>query len=79
MLQDFDFASIPGVVENQKVNASFTEGVNTEGVNINKEQNRYYDIHYFFIILINFFPKLEETAPVELRLFIEKVIPTPFR
>ena len=41
-LWDFDFACIPGIIENKKVNASWTSKINIE-----PKQNRYYDIHYF--------------------------------
>jgi serine/threonine protein kinase len=42
-LWDFDFACIPNIVENSKVEAEWTSKIN-----IIPEQNRYYDIHYFF-------------------------------
>ena len=42
-LWDFDFACIPGIVDNSKVDAEWTNRIN-----IKPEQNRYYDVHYFF-------------------------------
>ena len=45
-LWDFDFACIPGLIENSKVNADWTSKIN-----INPKKNRYYDIHYFLIRL----------------------------
>ena len=43
-LWDFDFACIPGVVDNSKVNDDWTDAIN-----IKPEKNRYYDVHYFLI------------------------------
>ena len=40
-LWDFDFACIPDLIDNSKVSAEWTTAIN-----INPEQNRYYDIHY---------------------------------
>ncbi len=71
---DFDFATIPNIINNQKVMADYTSAAN-----IDETPNRYYDVHYFFISLLNFFPNLEKTADIELRLFIEKVLPRCFR
>ncbi len=42
-LWDFDFACIPGIVDNAKVSAKWTDVIN-----VRPEQNRYYDLHYFF-------------------------------
>ena len=47
-LWDFDFSCIPGKVGNCKVNAEWTNEIN-----IKPEQNRYYDVHYFFNTLMN--------------------------
>ena len=44
---DFDFACIPGIVDNIKVESKWTKKIN-----ITPEQNRYYDVHYFFNTLI---------------------------
>lgn len=41
-LWDFDFACIPKLVNNSKVDAEWTNKIN-----ITPHQNRYYDIHYF--------------------------------
>ena len=56
-LWDLDFASIPGVIDNSKVCAKWTSKINIE-----PEQNRYYDIHYFFNTLTKkgFFPEFWE-------------------
>jgi hypothetical protein len=58
-LWDFDFACIPNIVDNSKVEAEWTNKIN-----IKPEQNRYYDIHYFFNTLTRkgFFPEFN-TAP----------------
>jgi serine/threonine protein kinase len=40
---DFDFACIPGIVDNAKVNAEWTDRINVKPI-----RNQYYDIHYFF-------------------------------
>ena len=73
-LWDFDFSSIPKMIENQKVNASWTDKINVKA-----EPNRYYDVHYFFCTLLGFFPKLEEICPYELKIFMSKVLPEQLR
>jgi hypothetical protein len=71
---DFDFACIPGIVENSKVSAKWSEDINVSPV-----QNRYYDIHYFFNTLIKkgFFPEImtENSVPKELKEFINRIVP----
>ncbi|MFM7977758.1 MAG: hypothetical protein ACKPKO_00440 [Candidatus Fonsibacter sp.] len=42
-LWDFDFACIPGIVDNSKVASDWTDKIN-----VKPKQNRYYDLHYFF-------------------------------
>jgi hypothetical protein len=76
-LWDFDFACIPGVVENSKVSAEWTDKIN-----IKPEQNKYYDVHYFFNTLTRkgFFPefwKLEE-VPQEVKEFVRRVVPVKY-
>lgn len=77
-LWDFDFACIPGIVNNQKVSDKWT----TE-LNINPVQNRYYDIHYFFNTLIkkNFFGKFmtEECVPKEAKDFVNRIVPPKYQ
>ena len=77
-LWDFDFACIPGVVENSKVYQDWTQKIN-----ITSKQNRYYDIHYFFCTLIykGFLPELmtDPDVPQELKNFINYVIPEGYR
>jgi serine/threonine protein kinase len=77
-LWDFDFACIPGVVENSKVYQEWTQKIN-----ITSKKNRYYDIHYFFCTLIfkGFLPELmdEPSVPVEVKNFIEWIVPEEYR
>ena len=72
-LCDFDFACIPGIVDNQKVGLNWTKKLN-----IVSKQNRYYDINYFFNTLKNFIPKLMETIPEETRNFINRIVPEKY-
>lgn len=77
-LWDFDFACIPGVVENSKVYQEWTNKIN-----ITSKANRYYDIHYFFCTLIykGFLPELmtDSSVPSEVKKFINYVLPEDYR
>lgn len=77
-LWDFDFACIPGIVDNSKVYQEWTNKIN-----IKPEKNRYYDIHYFFCTLIykGFLPEIiqDPIVPVEVKEFIEWVVPPEYR
>lgn len=77
-LWDFDFACIPGVVENTKVYQDWTQKIN-----ITSKRNRYYDVHYFFCTLIfkGFLPELmeEQCVPIEVKNFIEWIVPQEYR
>lgn len=77
-LWDFDFACIPGIVENSKVSAEWTDKINVKPV-----QNRYYDIHYFFNTLIKkgFFPQFmeEDMIPQEAKDFVNRIVPDKFK
>jgi hypothetical protein len=74
---DFDFACIPGVVENAKVSAKWSDEINVKPI-----QNRYYDVHYFFNMLTSecFFPKIltSKRIPIEVREFIRKIVPEKY-
>lgn len=74
---DFDFACIPGLVDNHKVNAEWT----TE-LNIIPEQNRYYDVHYFFNTMTQkgFFPDFYENKNVDKKVkeFVRRIVPMEF-
>lgn len=77
-LWDFDFACIPGIVDNSKVYQEWTNKINIKPV-----KNRYYDIHYFFCTLIykGFLPELIEDpiVPKEVKKFIEWIVPSEYR
>lgn len=76
-LWDFDFACIPGVVDNLKASENWTKEIN-----VTLNGNRYYDIHYFFNTLIKhgFVPQLmTDKTPKEVREFICRVVPTKFQ
>jgi hypothetical protein len=72
---DFDFACIPGTVENAKVNATWTSEIN-----VSPKQNRYYDMHYFLNTLIRkgFFEifMTAKEIPQEAKDFINRVVPS---
>lgn len=77
-LWDFDFACIPGIVDNAKVTSEWTKQIN-----VIPEQNRYYDLHYFFNTLIKkgFFPQFmtEECIPKETKEFVNRIVPDKYR
>jgi hypothetical protein len=77
-LWDFDFACIPNVVDNTKVCLEWTKNIN-----VTPEQNRYYDMHYFFGTLIRdgFFPKFmtENCIPKEAKEFVNRIVPPKYR
>ncbi len=74
MIWDFDFACIPEIVPNLKVEEEWTTKIN-----INPEKNRYYDLHYFFNTLQKkaFFPQIltEPEIPTEIKEFVQRVVP----
>lgn len=77
-LWDFDFACVPGVVENSKVYQDWTKKIN-----ITSKRNQYYDVHYFFCTLIfkGFLPELmtDNIVPIEVKKFINYIIPKEYR
>lgn len=77
-LWDFDFACIPGIVDNKKVECEWTAKIN-----VKPEQNRYYDIHYFFNTLIKkgFCPEVltGQNSPQELKDFINRIVPPKYQ
>lgn len=77
-LWDFDFACIPDIVDNNKVNAEWTNEIN-----IKPEQNRYYDIHYFFNTFEakGFFPEFwtDDCIPQKARDFVNRIIPEKYK
>jgi serine/threonine protein kinase len=76
-LWDFDFACIPGIVDNSKVNSDWTDKINVKPV-----QNRYYDVHYFFNTLTKkgFFPEFWDTREIHhtVKQFIKDIIPEKY-
>lgn len=83
-LCDFDFSCIPGIVENNKVDANWS----TVKLNVKAEEHKYYDIHYFFNTLVcnSFLPNFfghdsagNPLVPDEVTEFITRVIPSQLR
>jgi serine/threonine protein kinase len=77
-LWDYDFACIPGLIDNSKVDAEWTSKIN-----ISATKNRYYDIHYFFNTLTKkgFFPQFwtEPEIPVKVKEFVKRVVPEKYQ
>lgn len=76
-LWDFDFACIPGIVDNSKVEAEWTDAIN-----IKPKRNRYYDVHYFFNTLTKkgFFNEFySKDVPKQIHEFVERIIPDKFK
>lgn len=75
---DFDFACIPGVVDNKKVAADWTNKIN-----IKSERNQYYDIHFFFNTLTRkgFFPQFWEAEEIDKKVkqFVSRIVPEQYR
>lgn len=73
-LWDFDFACIPGIVENTKVSSEWTDKINVKPV-----KNRYYDLHYFFNTLTKkgFFPEFWEAKEIHhsIKQFVKDIVP----
>ena len=74
---DFDFACIPGIVENSKVNSDWTDKINVKPI-----QNRYYDLHYFFntLTMKGFFPEFWEAKEIhhQVKQFVKDIVPEQF-
>jgi hypothetical protein len=77
-LWDFDFACIDGKIENSKVNSEWARSIN-----ITKNENKYYDMHYFFNTLIKpgFFPEFmtDPEIPREAKDFVNRIVPKKFQ
>tara|TARA_B110000977_G_scaffold201647_1_gene297475 strand:- start:4168 stop:5370 length:1203 start_codon:yes stop_codon:yes gene_type:complete len=75
---DFDFSTIPGLIDNSKVEAEWTNKINISPV-----KNRYYDIHYFFNTLTRkgFFPEFwkDDNVPKKIRDFFLRIVPEKYR
>lgn len=74
---DFDFATIPGIVDNAKVEAEWTNKIN-----VKPKKNRYYDVHYFFNTLTKngFFPEFYESDKISnsVKEFVRRIIPEQY-
>ena len=77
-LWDFDFACIPGIIDNSKVSADWCRQIN-----VIPEKNRYYDLHYFFNTFIKkgFFSQFieEDCIPQEAKDFVYRIVPKKFQ
>jgi len=77
-LWDFDFATIPGIIDNSKVEAEWTDKINIKPV-----KNRYYDTHYFINTLTKkgFFPEFwtAPEIPTKIKDFFNRIVPEKFR
>ena len=67
-IMDFDFSCIEKYVENEKVNTKWTDKIN-----VNKQENKYYDIFFFFKTLTLYIDKAY--IPDEILSFIYEIIP----
>ena len=76
-LWDFDFACIPGLVENAKVSAEWTDRLN-----IKPEKHQYYDMHYFFNTLSRkgFLPEFFSDKDIhpKVKEFVKRVVPKKY-
>ena len=76
-LWDFDFACIPNLVDNSKVEAKWTDRINVKPV-----KNRYYDVHYFLNTLTRkgFFPDFwkDDIVPKKIKEFVRRVVPIKY-
>jgi hypothetical protein len=74
---DFDFACIPNIVDNSKVESDWTNKIN-----ISPKQNRYYDVHYFFNTFTRkgFFNEFwtEKEIPDKAKEFVRRVVPDKY-
>lgn len=77
-LWDFDFACIPNIVDNKKVESDWTKDIG-----VTPTQNRYYDVHYFFNTLIKrgFCEEVmtSDIVPQEVKDFINRVVPKKYQ
>lgn len=74
---DFDFATIPGIIDNAKVEAEWTDKIN-----IFPKRNKYYDMHYFFntLSMKGFFPEILDSNIVHKSVgeFIRRIVPVEY-
>ena len=78
-LWDFDFACIPGIIDNAKVNADWANKM----INVKPKKNQYYDMHFFFNTLIRkeFFPQLlsDNSIPQKVKDFVNRIVPDKYK
>ena len=79
-LWDFDFACIPEIIDNKKVQSTWAK----KYINVMPVQNRYYDVHYFFNTLTvrnGFCPQImtSDHVPQEVKDFISRIIPKKYQ
>lgn len=77
LIADFDFANIPGVIDNRKVRSEWCRKIN-----ITPDPNRYYDMHYFFYTLFYCYLKKffeTPTVPSSVKYFIQQMVPMEAR
>lgn len=71
---DFDFACLPSLIRNSKVEAKWTDRINVRPV-----RNRYYDLHMFVNTLVKkgFLPEIltSEKVPQEVKDFMFRIVP----
>lgn len=77
-LWDFDFACIPNIVDNNKVDAEWTTKINIKPI-----KHRYYDVHYFFTTFTSkaFFPQFwtDDAIPEKIKEFVLRIVPEKYR
>lgn len=76
-LWDYDFSCVGDFIKNNKVNSEWAAEKK-----ITSQQNRYYDIHFFFntLMLEKFFPEFYKGgAPQEVIDFVHRIVPEQFR
>jgi hypothetical protein len=73
-ISDFDFANINDLAENQKIESEWCKKIG-----LSKDQNRYYDLHYFFATLIMFCAKTHIIIPLEIQEFIDRIVPEKYQ
>jgi len=78
-LWDFDFACIPGIVDNIKVSSDWAR----DDINVTPTKYQYYDLHFFFNTLTceNFIPQImtSSVVPNETKNFIRRVVPDKYK
>jgi serine/threonine protein kinase len=77
-LWDFDFACVPGIVDNIKVNATSEF---SKSINVTPVENKYYDMHFFFNTLIRFHKNFmkQDYIPQSVKDFILRVVPLKYQ